>query len=174
LAWYTPVSVALTRLPRYTARVDLAGAARRDAYLVTSLDTDQTMPFGGGAAVLPRRSSAPASQTPKILLTWTPRQAARHSSTAREIAEARPPALARQRGGEYAAVAGGLAKVEPKEAESRSVEHRAELPRGGRSGRSTSKKVVGRDALVAGDRRRLWLRGEATVAGIIKQRRRAR
>jgi len=51
-----------------------------------------------------------------------------------------------------------LAKVEPKEAEIRSVEHRPELPRGGRS---TSKKVVGRDAL-AGDLRRL--RGEATAA----------
>lgn len=145
------------------------------------METDQTIPFGGGAAVLPRRSSTPPSQTPKTLSSWAPRHVACHSRTASEIAEARPPAAARQRGGEYAAVAGGLLNVDPKEAESRSVEQRPELlPGGGRSGQSTSKKVVGRDdapggdgaANSAGDSRRL--RGEATVAaaGIIRQRRR--
>ena len=64
-----------------------------------------------------------------------------------------------------------MVKVNAKEPESRSVEHGPELPGGGRSGRSTSKKVVGRDAPAGDSRRR---RGEATVAGIIKQRRRAR
>jgi hypothetical protein len=111
---------------------------------------------------------------------------ARHSRTAREIAEALPPAATRQGGGEYAAVAGGLVKVNPKELESRSVEQRPELPGGGRSGRSTSKKVVGRDAsdgedggvpasssaVSAGDTRSL--RGEATTVAGIKARRMAR
>jgi hypothetical protein len=110
---------------------------------------------------------------------------ARHSRTASEIAEAVPPAAARQGGGEYAAVAGGLVKVNPKELESRSVEHGPELPGGGRSGRSTSKKVVGPDASVgddgvpasssavsAGDTRSF--RGEATTVAGIKERRMAR
>jgi hypothetical protein len=77
-----------------------------------------------------------------------------------------------------------LVKVNAKEPESRSVEHGPELPGGGRSGRSTSKKVVGPDASAGdgaaasslaksvGDMRRLR-RGEATVAGT-RQRRRTR
>ncbi|KAE8787674.1 abscisic acid 8'-hydroxylase 4-like [Hordeum vulgare] len=107
-----------------------------------SLETDHTTPFYSGSAVLPRRRS----QKPKILLNWTPRQVACHSRTAREIAEVRPPAAARQGGGEYAAVAGGLVKVNMKELDSRTEEHGPELPGGGRSGRSTSKKVVCRGA----------------------------
>lgn len=48
-----------------------------------------------------------------------------------------------------------MVKVNPKDAERRSVEHGPELPGGGRSGRSTSKKVVGRDAS-AGDGATVW------------------
>ena len=64
-----------------------------------------------------------------------------------------------------------------KECERSSVEHGPKLPGGGRCGRSTSKKVVDRDAsagddgvpasssaVSAGDTRSF--RGEATVAGI--------
>ena len=55
-----------------------------------------------------------------------------------------------QLGGEYAAVTGGLVSVKAKECESRSVEQGPELPLGGRSGRSTSKKVVLDDLLWRG------------------------
>ncbi|XP_066384858.1 uncharacterized protein [Miscanthus floridulus] len=101
----------------------------------------------------------------------------RDSRTASDIAEALPPAAMRQGGGEYAAVVGVLVNVNPKELESRSVEHGPELPGGGRSGQSTSKKVVGHDAsagdddvpasssaVSGGDARSF--RGEATVAEI--------
>jgi hypothetical protein len=88
-----------------------------------------------------------------------------------------------QLGGEYAAVTGGLVNVKAKECESRSVEQGPELPLGGRSGRSTSKKVVLDDLLGRGsaastaamssaEKRRS--RGEAAAKGESRARLRQR